>query len=443
MPEVPQERIDPRSGTQEDVRIEQDARHERIVERIRQWWGGDTHAHSTRSTREGYVDAEGIYTVREMREYRNALGMEFGALTEHATVPKNPERISPDHPVAQALMQEAEEIWSINKEHPEGTALFSGVEASIMFDGEQATLDVPDETLKHMDLVIASRHGIEREKELPAIKESLEAAVLHPEVHVLGHFDRNLMAPEHDWTFFRNNFPEAQDFEQQVKRLQAEKKEKIATNPEDAETIEAELQAMYSRIRKAIGKELLSESDQSDARLLRWRKAFDDLSLQYHEMWAGLFERMASKKMALEISMSAQPSKKLIEMAAKAGVPFFLAFDVHDFDRYKWRHTDTQKSAYTAKKRWANQWKDGPLTEEDEELLREYKEERLGSGPGVIPVLRLLRWIKRLESYGVTPERVMNSSKDRLMRFLMEDHGKRTPNLDLLQNRSDKSANEQ
>ena len=52
-----------------------------------------------------------------------------------------------------------------------------------------------------------------------------------------------------------------------------------------------------------------------------------------------------------------------------------------------------------------------------EEQLKN-KEEKLAQGPGVIPILRLTRWIKYLETIGVDPRQVVNSSRENFLAFL-------------------------
>lgn len=422
MPAIPSEAIDPRKNISRERHAEQGAMREGLSEKIHEWWRGDAHAHSTESTREGFPNAEGIYNFEEMAAYYQGLGLEFAAITEHASLPAKPELQSPDSKISQSLSDEAERIAQYNRERGGEFALLSGVEASIFFDEkDQPAVDVPPEVLEKLDLVIASRHGIAREKEFASIETSLTHAIEHPNIDVIGHPDRNLVA-EHDWNFFRKNFPEAQAYHDRMTALQ---KEKAAVEPAEQERMEKELQDIYRRLRKAVGQDPLTVEDQKDEELLRWRAEYERLTTPYYEMWGRLLGKMAKERTAFELNMGAQPNPQLVKMAADAGVLFFLNFDAHDFDKYKWQHSEEQQRAYGAKKRWA----EGSLTREDEHILREYKMDRLGSGPGVIPILRLARWIATLESLGVTPERVVNSSKDRLVRFLKVERGKETKNL--------------
>lgn len=152
---------------------------------------------------------------------------------------------------------------------------------------------------------------------------------------------------------------------------------------------------------------------------------------EYWGIWPEIFQEMVRCGKAFEINLNSQSSEKLVEMAAKAGVKFFINYDAHDFSYYKWGGTELANAGEKVKKQWAR----GKLSTKDREILKEYKADRLSSGPGVVAILRLARWIKRLESWGVTPERVVNSSRNNLLRFLTEDRQKMTENLHYLTSR--------
>lgn len=436
LPTIEPERIDPREAFTDEQRKRQNARHERegsVSQLIRTWWRGDAHTHSMDSTRPGFGNAEGIYDLPEMAAYSEGLGNEFTVLTEHASNPADPEALTPDHPIAQSLERGAERITAFNKERTGKFAALSGVEASTMFDAEgNPILDVPRETLGKLDLVIASRHQIDREKDFDAIEASLRMAANHPDVDVLGHPDRHLMA-DNDWAFFCEQHAEARAYNDRMKALQQEKKE--STDPVRQAEIEADLQRMYTTIKQVIGKQALSREERGTEEAKLWRGDFLDVEKRYFGMWAGVLTDMARNGKAFEINFGAEPRPELVRMAAAAGVNFFLDFDAHDFDRVKWQHTPDQKEAYKAKKRWANDVQE----EGDAELLEEYKADRLQHGPGEISIRRLVRWIKRLENLGVTPDRVINSSQDRLLAFLMDERGKTTKNLEHLRSRPTES----
>ena len=56
----------------------------------------------------------------------------------------------------------------------------------------------------------------------------------------------------------------------------------------------------------------------------------------------------------------------------------------------------------------------------------------MSGGPGARPILKLVRVIKKLEKAGMTPEKVINSSRGNLLKFLIEERGKSTENLEYL-----------
>ncbi len=149
---------------------------------------------------------------------------------------------------------------------------------------------------------------------------------------------------------------------------------------------------------------------------------------EYWSIWPKILQEMVNNNKAFEINLNNPPSRKLIEMATKIGVKFFINYDAHDFNQYKKRQTQMSNIGEKAKKKWAKE----ELSDEDLETLKKYKRERLSSGPGVTAILRLVKWIKRLESLGVTPENVINSSRDNLLDFLTKDRRKKTENLDFL-----------
>lgn len=299
--------------------------------------------------RGGY--AEGVYSLEEIIEYYRALGLELVCFTEHASNPGSPQKLSPDDKICRSLLAEAERITQINRERKGDIIALSGVETNIFFDeAGQPTLDVPPEILNQLDLVIASRHAITREKEPKAIKESLIAAAQNPYVDVIGHPDR----------YTRKDGEQPPEY---------------------------------------------------------WQK--------YWDTWPEILEEMSKNCKAFEINFNSPPSEKLVGMAAEAGVKFFLNFDAHDFNQYKEKKTELAQDGEELKKKWA----EGEISEEEREILRKYKAERLSAGPGVRAILRLVKWIQKLESLEVKPERVVNSSKENLLKFLTRDRQKQTPNL--------------
>ncbi|MDD4901247.1 MAG: PHP domain-containing protein [Patescibacteria group bacterium] len=334
-------------------RQERRERPDGLAQYISQWWQGDAHTHSKESTRPGFGYVEAIYDLKEERKYSESLGLEFVCITEHASLPGAPAKQAANSEIGQSLLAEAERIKAINQEQSSQVAMLSGVEANIFYDGAEPALDLPPAILEKLDLVIASRHKIDRSKEPEAVKQTLLFAARQPQVDVIGHPDRNT-------------------------RINNE------TSPQYWES--------------------------------------------YWSIWPEILDEMARNHKAFEINLNAPPSKKLIEMAIKYNLKFFINFDAHDFNQYKKEQTGIIRAGEEAKKRWAEE----RMQDGDEAILKEYKIDRLSSGPGVVAILRLVRWLKRLERWGVTPDRVVNSSKENLLHFLTEERGKQTENLDFL-----------
>ncbi|MBI3957120.1 MAG: hypothetical protein HY340_04000 [Candidatus Kerfeldbacteria bacterium] len=429
---VPEEQIDPRAHVPPEHLEQQDARHEAsdsLSREILQWWRGDTHAHSVSSTRPGFKYFEALHDAAEIGPYYQKLGAEFVVLSEHSSNPKQPELLTPEHPISQSLLQQAEKAPERNKENRE-FAMLSGVESNIMFDAEgQPRIDVPNEVLEKLDLVIASRHKIEREHDLTAIRSSLLAAAEHPNVDTIGHMDRYIRMP-HNWDMFVANMPEIQAFQSERQALEQQKKSVL---PEEQERLRAKLKReYYPIIEKVIGKVPMSEEDERDPRITEWRKLFLEMERRYWEVMDEVLDTMQRTNKAFEINFGAMPSPLLVRKAAAKGLPFLLTFDAHDLSQYKWQHTPEQKAAYDSRNRWAKD----EMTAEDEAILQQYKIDRLTAGPGVIPILRLVRQLRQLQKLGVTPDQVVNSSRQRMVHFLTETRGKSTRNLELLRGRS-------
>lgn len=362
-----------------------EAKKENLSEYILKWWKGDAHTHSKESTREDYGYAEGIYDIKEILDYYKKIGLEFACFSEHASKPGAPSKQSAESPVSRSLLEEAEEIALMNRERKGDVAGFSSVEANIIFDENgEPILDIPQEVLQKLDMVIASRHAISNEKEPWAIKKSLLAAVKNNSVDAIGHPDR----------YARKDGEQPQEY---------------------------------------------------------WD--------EYYGMWGEVLEETAQQGKAFEINLNTPPDEKLLKMAIDAGLKFFINFDAHDFGQYKTDGAEIVKKGEEAKGRWAKGkatdedlkkhhvkisrnilGKDAPIQVEenntsaaqDSDLLNKYKEYRLSGGPGVRPILKLARMIKKLEKAGMTPEKVINSSRGNLLKFLIEERGKSTENLEYL-----------
>ncbi|MFA6392097.1 MAG: hypothetical protein WCW66_05125 [Patescibacteria group bacterium] len=142
---------------------------------------------------------------------------------------------------------------------------------------------------------------------------------------------------------------------------------------------------------------------------------------EYWSVWQEILDEMVAQNKAFEINLNCQPSRKLLEMAANSGVRFSLDLDAHDFNQYK----SGGKEVTGEKKKWAA----GDANDGDIEILNKYRIERMTSGPGVRIIVRLVKVLKKLESLGVFPDRVINSSPENLVNFLTEVRGKSTSNL--------------
>ena len=155
----------------------------------------------------------------------------------------------------------------------------------------------------------------------------------------------------------------------------------------------------------------------------------DDYWESYWGLWPEVLVAMQQEHVAFELNLNSQPSRKLVEMAAQAGVVFSINYDVHDFNQYKAERNSRDQRGELAKQRWSQE----RMSEEDRGAILAYKEYRLAEGPGIRATLRLVRWLRQLESYGVTSDRVMNSSRRNVLQFLTDRRGKSTANLRLLQ----------
>ncbi|HEB01421.1 MAG TPA: hypothetical protein ENI16_00285 [Candidatus Portnoybacteria bacterium] len=365
IPSIEKEEIGPEKKLPEaekERRIERREREDSLSRYILEWWKGDAHTHSKESTREEWGYPEGLYDIEEAMDYYKELGLEFVCFTEHASKPGSPEKQSPESRICQSLLKETERITEVNLERKGDIAALSGVETNIFFDeNDQPTLDLPEEVLQKLDIVIASRHAIVREKEPEAIKETLLFAIRNPDVDVIGHPDR------------------------------------------------------YTRQDREKSPEY-------------WQK--------YWNIWPEILQEIKDNNKAFEVNLNSPPSRKLTKMAVETGVKFFINYDAHDFNQYKKEKTELTRTGEEAKKKWAKE----EVSKKDLEILKEYKTERLSSGPGFKSIFRLAKWIKRLESLGVRPERVINSSRENLIQFLTKEREKNTLNLSNLRNMEERPS---
>lgn len=139
----------------------------------------DTHAHTL-------VSGHAYNTMKEMAKAAAEHGMELAALTEHA--PQMPGTCGPFY--FQNLKIVPRSMYGID--------LLLGVELNIMNqDGE---VDLPEETLREMDIVIASIHGPcygmkhTREENTRAYVKAMQ----NPYIHIIGHPDDGRFPVDYD-----------------------------------------------------------------------------------------------------------------------------------------------------------------------------------------------------------------------------------------------------
>jgi histidinol phosphatase-like PHP family hydrolase len=269
-----------------------------------------------------------------------------------------------------------------------------------------------------LDYVIASQHTTYKDKNFKNIKEAILYAINNPEVDVIGHPDEYI-GLKNNWDLFRENFKEADEFHKKMTEFQKDKKKN-----------NDELEKMYKFIRMVIGKDKIEGENLKNEELSKFRGEFEKMSIPYWEMWEEILTAMAEKGKAFEINLKSPPDDKLLEMAASKNIKFMLNFDTHDFSQFK-QETDFIKRGKSAKRRWAR----GDAKDEDMEALEKYKEASLTSGPGFMAIRRLVKTIIKLEGWGVTPDRIVNSSRENMINFLTKDRGKSTDNLEFLKNK--------
>ncbi|MDE2230269.1 MAG: DNA polymerase/3'-5' exonuclease PolX [Alphaproteobacteria bacterium] len=137
---------------------------------------GDLHVHT--------VATDGHNTLTEMARAAHERGFEYLAITEHS------KRIAMAHGFdSRHLLKQIEEIDRFNATSPRITIL-KGIEVDILEDGK---LDLPDATLGHLDLVVASVHShfhFSRDKQTGRILRAMErphfTVFAHPTGRLIG-----------------------------------------------------------------------------------------------------------------------------------------------------------------------------------------------------------------------------------------------------------------
>jgi DNA polymerase (family 10) len=130
---------------------------------------GDLHVHSEWS--------DGRATIEEMARAAQALGYEYIAISDHSPSVGIAGGLTPEQ-----LDMKIKAIAAIN-ETLEGITLLVGTEVDIKADGR---LDYPDELLARCDVVVASVHMAQQQKER-AITGRLITAIENENVDIIGH----------------------------------------------------------------------------------------------------------------------------------------------------------------------------------------------------------------------------------------------------------------
>jgi DNA polymerase (family 10) len=137
---------------------------------------GDLHLH-TRAT-------DGHHSIREMALAAKAAGLSYVAVTEHSRRLTVARGLDP-----QRLLKQMDEIDRLN-ETLDGITVLKGIEVDILEDG---SLDLPDSSLKGLDLVVGAVHGafdLPRRKQTARILRALESryftVLAHPSARLLG-----------------------------------------------------------------------------------------------------------------------------------------------------------------------------------------------------------------------------------------------------------------
>ena len=130
---------------------------------------GDLHVHS--------IWSDGRASIIELAQAARSLGYEYIALSDH----------SPSVGIAGGIgrekMEEKIEAVAEANDSLEGITVLMGAEVDIKADG---SLDYPDDLLERMDVVVASVHMAQQQKER-TITGRLISAIEHQNVDIIGH----------------------------------------------------------------------------------------------------------------------------------------------------------------------------------------------------------------------------------------------------------------
>lgn len=344
------------------------------IAKIKEYYQGDYHSHTLRSSREQVDGAkEGmVHSDSRLMQYAEKLGLEFVFFSEHSSNPGDPKKLSTDHPICQSLLESKERVAEINESAKYRPKAYSAVEANIMFAEGEAIVDVPDSVLSKLDLVVASRHVIEHKLEPAKIKESMLAAINNPHVDVIGHPYRHIEFFKHDWRYFKKYY---------------QKDETIAK-----ELDELENNNEWDKIKMIIGK-----TKPQGENMERYSGLFKDLKKEYYSAWDEIFGAMEEKGTAFEINLSSfDPGKEyyqtlLRKAATYLNLNYSLTFDFHHL---------------------------GQLDNYDNKGYKQEMPLDIKNPARAKAVQRVLELINLLEENGISRNRVINSSKDNLDKFL-------------------------
>ncbi len=131
---------------------------------------GDLHVHTRWS--------EGAHSIEEMGQAAQALGYEYIAICDHAETLHIARGLTPER-----LAEQVREIERINRAADGGFTLLSGTECNIGMDGRP---DLPDSTLKDLDVVVASVHSGFKLSE-GEMTERVITAMHNEHVDIIGH----------------------------------------------------------------------------------------------------------------------------------------------------------------------------------------------------------------------------------------------------------------
>ncbi len=367
-----------RLDIKEELGKEQDYNKEfwRLREKIKGYYQLDIHVHSLESNRgdqpEGRNESGVLHRDRRLLTYAQLLGLKGICFAEHSSDPGQPTKLAADHPICQKLLDFAKRVKALNQSGNYKIKAYAGVEVNIFFDNGEPVLDVPAEILKEMDLVVASRHAIDNQRDPEAIRRSLLAAVNTEEVDVIGHPYRYIEFYPHDFNYF---LKWSRDNDQGTFQALSEMKEN-----QDWDSV----------------KEVIGKKEPSRDLTKRLAQKFKRLEQRYWQAWDGILDAMEEKGKVFEINLSSfLPTKSFYQILLKRAsqrpnLKFSIVFDFHNLahlNKIKSKDLRTPKPAIKSITR-------------------------------VKAMQRLNDLIDLLKDFNIGPERIINSSAQNFFIFL-------------------------